>query len=210
MTEKKRAWQVPQNWVIALLLLGIAGYFAIHYLHKPKVNRLQQATAYFDALEAEERAEREHQAALQAQQQATAERLAATTAKAAAQQAQQAAAQARQQAEEANRQVAQAQQQADQAKASAQEAQQRQQQAYAQNGRQWMLQSTENCTEVDGVDYPRYFCNVICVNGNGQTQTRKRVMTWYQSGVGWIGYRDDATGSYSSQTAFYQAVCAAL
>ena len=109
MTEKKRAWQAPQNWVIALLLLGIAGYFAIHYLHKPKVNRLQQATAYFDALEAEERAEREHQAALQAQQQATAERLAATTAKAAAQQAQQAAAQARQQAEEANRQVAQAQ-----------------------------------------------------------------------------------------------------
>lgn len=203
MTEKKRAWQVPQNWVIALLLLGIAGYFAIHYLHKPKVNRLQQATAYFDALEAQERAEREHQAALQAQQQATAERLAA-------QQAQQAAAQARQQAEEANRQVAQAQQQADQAKASAQEAQQRQQQAYAQNGRQWMLQSTENCTEVDGVDYPRYFCNVICVNGNGQTQTRKSVMTWYQSGVGWIGYRDDATGSYSSQTAFYQAVCAAL
>jgi flagellar biosynthesis GTPase FlhF len=203
MTEKKRAWQVPQNWVIALLLLGIAGYFAIHYLHKPKVNRLQQATAYFDALEAQERAEREHQAALQAQQQATAERLAA-------QQAQQAAAQARQQAEEANRQVAQAQQQADQAKASAQAAQQRQQQAYAQNGRQWMLQSTENCTEVDGVDYPRYFCNVICVNGNGQTQTRKRVMTWYQSGVGWIGYRDDATGSYSSQTAFYQAVCAAL
>ena len=203
MTEKKRAWQVPQNWVIALLLLGIAGYFAIHYLHKPKVNRLQQATAYFDALEAQERAEREHQAALQAQQQATAERLAA-------QQAQQAAAQARQQAEEANRQVAQAQQQADQAKASAQAAQQRQQQAYAQNGRQWMLQSTENCTEVNGVDYPRYFCNVICVNGNGQTQTRKRVMTWYQSGLGWIGYRDDATGSYSSQTAFYQAVCAAL
>ena len=210
MTEKKRAWQVPQNWVIALLLLGIAGYFAIHYLHKPKVNRLQQATAYFDALEAQERAEREHQAALQAQQQATAERLAATTAKAAAQQAQQAAAQARQQAEEANRQVAQAQQQADQAKASAQAAQQRQQQAYAQNGRQWMLQSTENCTEDDGFDHPRYFCNVICVNGNGQTQTRKRVMTWYQSGVGWIGYRDDATGSYSSQTAFYQAVCAAL
>ena len=164
MTEKKRAWQVPQNWVIALLLLGIAGYFAIHYLHKPKVNRLQQATAYFDALEAEE----------------------------------------------ANRQVAQAQQQADQAKASAQEAQQRQQQAYAQNGRQWMLQSTENCTEADGIDHPFYYCNVICVNGNGQTQTRKSVGSWYQSGVGWIGYRGDATGSYSSQTAFYQAVCAAL
>ena len=201
MTEKKRAWQVPQNWVIALLLLGIAGYFAIHYLHKPKVNRLQQATAYFDALEAEERAEREHQAALQAQQQATAERLAA-------QQAQQAAAQARQQAEEANRQVAQAQQQADQAKASAQEAQQRQQQAYAQNGRQWMLQKTGYCSESSVGDVQYYNCEVTCVNGNGQTRSLGFQTSWYQSGVGWIGY--DATGSYSSQTAFYQAVCAAL
>ena len=210
MTEKKRAWQVPQNWVIALLLLGIAGYFAIHYLHKPKVNRLQQATAYFDALEAEERAEREHQAALQAQQQATAERLAATTAKAAAQQAQQAAAQARQQAEEANRQVAQAQQQADQAKASAQEAQQRQQQAYAQNGRQWMLQKTGFCSESSVNDVQYYNCEVTCVNDNGQTRSLGFQTSWYQSGVGWIGYRGDATGSYSSQTAFYQAVCAAL
>ena len=43
MTEKKRAWQVPQNWVIALLL-GIAGYFSIRYPHKPKMNHLLART----------------------------------------------------------------------------------------------------------------------------------------------------------------------
>ena len=207
MTEKKRAWQVPQNWVIALLL-GIAGYFAIHYLHKPKVNRLQQATAYFDALEAEERAEREHQAALQAQQQAAAERLAATTAKAAEQQAQQVAAQAKQQAEAASQQVAQALQQADQAKTSAQAAQQRQQQAYAQNGRQWMLQKTGFCSDSTVGDVQYHNCEVTCVNGNGQTRALGMETSWYQSELGWVGYK--VSGSYGTQTAFYQAVCAAL
>lgn len=47
--SKKPFWQVPQNWIIAFLVVGIAGYFAYQEFSKPKVNRLQQASAYFDA-----------------------------------------------------------------------------------------------------------------------------------------------------------------
>ncbi|KJR21273.1 hypothetical protein BOO91_14030 [Vibrio navarrensis] len=115
--SKKPFWQVPQNWIIALLVVGIAGYFAYQEFSKPKVNRLQQASAYFDALEAEERAEAEKQAALKAKQQA----------------------------EQALAQAAQAKKEAQAAQERANQAQQQKQQMYAQNSRNWQLRETQYC-----------------------------------------------------------------
>lgn len=65
----KSAWRQPQNYIIAALLLGIAGYVAYQQL-QPKASPLAQASAYFDALEAEERAAAALKQAEQAQAQA--------------------------------------------------------------------------------------------------------------------------------------------
>ena len=59
MPEKTSSFlKNPQTWIIVILLAVIAA-FAFSHFNKPKPNRLQQAAAYFDAIEAEERAEAE-------------------------------------------------------------------------------------------------------------------------------------------------------
>ncbi|ENM5742688.1 hypothetical protein V9N60_001981 [Vibrio metoecus] len=182
--SKKPFWQVPQNWIIASLVVGIAGYFAYLEFSKPKVNRLQQASAYFDALEAEERAEAEKQAALKAKQQA--------------EQALAQAAQAKKEAQAAKERANQAQQQAN-------AAEQQKQQMYAQNARNWVLRETQYCNSYSDNSIN---CDVICVNGNGQERKKSSLFAMFDSAVGWYG--SDAPRYYSSYTAYYQAVCANL
>ena len=63
MPEKTSSFlKSPQTWIIVILLAVIAA-FAFSHFNKPKPNRLQQAAAYFDAIEAEERAEAEKEKA---------------------------------------------------------------------------------------------------------------------------------------------------
>ncbi|EIA3112218.1 tetratricopeptide repeat protein [Vibrio cholerae] len=176
--SKKPFWQVPQNWIIASLVVGIAGYFAYQEFSKPKVNRLQQASAYFDALEAEERAEAEKQAALKAKQQA----------------------------EQALAQAAQAKKEAQAAQERANQAQTQKQQMYAQNARNWVLNKLDWCVDHND-EWSTKFCNVTCVNGNGDYKTKQGVWVNFVAGS-WQG--PAAPGFHASPTIYYQAVCANL
>lgn len=84
MPEKTSSFlKNPQTWIIVILLAVIAA-FAFSHFNKPKTNRLQQAAAHFDAIEAEERAEAEKEKARLAE---IAAAKAAEEAKVAAQQA---------------------------------------------------------------------------------------------------------------------------
>ncbi|HGE6027956.1 TPA: hypothetical protein ACGGS6_001018 [Vibrio cholerae] len=190
--SKKPFWQVPQNWIIALLVVGIAGYFAYQEFSKQKVNRLQQASAYFDALEAEERAEAEKQAAIKAKQQA--------------EQALAQAAQAKKEAQTAQNEAQAAKERANQAQQQANAAEQQKQQMYAQNARNWVLNKLDFCVDHND-EWSTKFCNVTCVNGNGDYKTKQGVWVNFVAGS-WQG--TDAPGFHSSPTAYYQAVCANL
>ncbi|EIY4763867.1 TPA: tetratricopeptide repeat protein [Vibrio cholerae] len=183
--SKKPFWQVPQNWIIASLVVGIAGYFAYQEFSKPKVNRLQQASAYFDALEAEERAEAEKQAALKAKQQAE---------------------QALAQAAQAKKEAQAAQERANQAQQQAKDAQQQKQQMYAQNARNWVLNKLDFCVDYND-EWSSQSCSVTCVNGNGDYKTKTVVNVSFVAGS-WQG--TDAPGFHASPTIYYQAVCANL
>ncbi|MGT8838469.1 hypothetical protein [Vibrio cholerae] len=183
--SKKPFWQVPQNWIIASLVVGIAGYFAYQEFSKPKVNRLQQASAYFDALEAEERAEAEKQAALKAKQQAE---------------------QALAQAAQAKKEAQAVQERANQAQQQAKDAQQQKQQMYAQNARNWVLNKLDWCVDHND-EWSTKFCNVTCVNGNGDYKTKQGVWVNFVAGS-WQG--PAAPGFHASPTIYYQAVCANL
>ncbi|GIA08357.1 hypothetical protein VCSRO83_3759 [Vibrio cholerae] len=160
------------------MVVGIAGYFAYQEFSKPKVNRLQQASAYFDALEAEERAEAEKQAALKAKQQA----------------------------EQALAQAAQAKKEAQAAQERANQAQTQKQQMYAQNARNWVLNKLDWCVDHND-EWSTKFCNVTCVNGNGDYKTKQGVWVNFVAGS-WQG--PAAPGFHASPTIYYQAVCANL
>ncbi len=69
MSEKTPFWKQPQNYIIAILLLGITGYIGYQQL-QPKTNKLAQASAYFDAIDAEERAEAEKKRAAEEKEKA--------------------------------------------------------------------------------------------------------------------------------------------
>ncbi|MBE3670631.1 hypothetical protein BOO25_17030 [Vibrio navarrensis] len=155
--SKKPFWQVPQNWIIASLVVGIAGYFAYQEFSKPKVNRLQQASAYFDALEAEERAEAEKQAALKAKQQA----------------------------KQALAQAAQAKKEAQAAQERANQAQQQKQQMYAQNARNWVLNKVDSCFDQNN-EFSTKWCDITCVNGNGDYESKQGVWVSFVNGS-WSG-----------------------
>ncbi|MGN5051821.1 tetratricopeptide repeat protein [Aeromonas veronii] len=190
--SKKPFWQVPQNWIIALLVVGIAGYFAYQEFSKPKVNRLQQASAYFDALEAEERAEAEKQAAIKAKQQA--------------EQALAQAAQAKKEAQTAKNEAQAAEERANQAQQKVNAAEQQKQQMYAQNARNWVLNKVDYCVDYND-EWSSQSCSVTCVNGNGDYKTKQVVNVSFVAGS-WQG--TDAPGFHPSPTAYYQAVCANL
>ncbi|HAS3607248.1 tetratricopeptide repeat protein [Vibrio cholerae] len=190
--SKKPFWQVPQNWIIALLVVGIAGYFAYQEFSKPKVNRLQQASAYFDALEAEERAEAEKQAALKAKQQA--------------EQALAQAAQAKKEAQTAQNEAQAAKERANQAQQQANAAEQQKQQMYARNARNWVLNKVDSCFDQNN-EFSTKWCDITCVNGNGDYESKQGVWVSFVNGS-WSG--SAAPGVHSSPTAYYQAVCANL
>jgi multidrug efflux pump subunit AcrA (membrane-fusion protein) len=163
---QKTAWHQPQNYIIAILLLGIAGYVSYQQL-QPKPNRLAQASLYFDALEAEERATAALQQAEQARQQAAI---------------------ARQQADTERRQREQAEQQA-----------RNQSRALASN---WTYQNHDSC----GHSFNVFSCNVLCVNGAGQS---------HRLGIVTVTRLDNGGWSYSGQilgsmVAAFQAACASL
>lgn len=69
MSEKTPFWKLPQNYIIAILLLGITGYIGYQQL-QPKTNKLAQASAYFDSIDAEERAEAEKKRAAEEKEKA--------------------------------------------------------------------------------------------------------------------------------------------
>lgn len=190
--SKKPFWQVPQNWIIAFLVVGIAGYFAYREFSKPKINRLQQASAYFDALEAEERAEAEKQAAIKAKQQA--------------EQALAQAAQAKKEAQTAKNEAQAAKERANQAQQKVNAAEQQKQQMYAQNARNWVLNKVDYCVDYND-EWSSQSCSVTCVNGNGDYKTNTVVNVSFVAGS-WQG--TDAPGFHPSPTAYYQAVCANL
>lgn len=183
-------WKQPQNYIIALLVLGIAGYIGYQQL-QPKTNKLAQASAYFDAIDAEERAEAEKERAAEEKEKARLAAIEMEKAKEEARIAQQKAKQAEQQA-----QVAKAQQQSVQ-----RQAQQQQQAAYNANASNWMVQSIRYC-----VGSPYVTCDLTCVNGNGSTRTVSAtvyyVNSWYMG--------NEANGSYRTTNEYYQAVCRSL
>lgn len=190
--SKKPFWQVPQNWIIAFLEVGIAGYFAYREFSKPKINRLQQASAYFDALEAEESAEAEKQAAIKAKQQA--------------EQALAQAAQAKKEAQTARNEAQAAKERANQAQQKVNAAEQQKQQMYAQNARNWVLNKVDYCVDYND-EWSSQSCSVTCVNGNGDYKTKTVVNVSFVAGS-WQG--TDAPGFHASPTIYYQAIYANL
>lgn len=190
MSEKTPFWKQPQNYIIAILLLGIAGYIGNQQL-QPKTNKLAQASAYFDAIDAEERAEAEKKRAAEEKEKARLAAIEMEKAKEEARIAQQKAKQAEQQA-----QLAKAQQQNIQ-----RQAQQQQQAAYNANANNWMVQTLRHCIGSSVVT-----CDLICVNGNGTTRTVSAsvyyVNNWYMG--------NEVNGTFSTTNQYYQAVCQSL
>lgn len=179
MSEKTPFWKQPQNYIIAILLLGIAGYIGFQQL-QPKTNKLAQASAYFDSLEAEERAEAEQKRAaleiekarlvLEAAEKAKEEAEAAET------KARLAAQQAREATQQAETQVAQP--------------------------NYWYFNNVTYCTDTDYV-----ICDIICSNPSyGDTKITTSI-TRYDGG-GWGGGNVD--GIFDSQQAVFQAECQRL
>lgn len=191
MSEKTPFWKQPQNYIIAILLLGIAGYIEYQQL-QPKTNKLAQATAYFDAIDAEERADAEKNRAVEEKEKARLAAIEMEKAKEEARIAQQKAKEAEQQA-----QLAKAQQQNIQ-----RQAQQQQQAAYNANASNWMMHQIKNCHRAGESTN----CELVCVNGNGITQSFWTSIT-YKSGY-YYGY--PSPGSYRTSTEYYQNACQSL
>ncbi len=179
MSDKTPFWKQPQNYIIAILLMGIAGYIGYQQL-QPKTNKLAQASAYFDAQEAEERAEAEKKrAAFELEK---------------AQLALEAAEKAKAEAEEAKTALA-----VKQLRDAIQSSTQQEQVAQPDY---WYFNNVTYCG--DG-DY--FICEVICSNPSRGDTTKAIWITRYESG-GWGGGNVD--GIFDSQQAVFQAECQRL
>jgi predicted membrane-bound mannosyltransferase len=148
-------WKSPQTWIIVILLAVIAA-FAFAHFNKPKANRLQQASAYFDALDAEDRAKAEQEKARVAKEQA---------------------AKAEEEAKAARVQAAKAEAQA---KASRQREVQQTQVQSTNNSDSWHYSDHRSwCTGTS------FYCPVTCSNGRGGTREITVHVDLMESGGGW-------------------------
>lgn len=169
MSEKTPFWKQPQNYIIAILLLGIGGYIGYQQL-QPKTNKLAQASAYFDAIDAEERAEAEKKRAAEEKEKA---RLAAIEME-----------RAKEEARIAQQKVKAAEERARQERAS-QAA--RDAVAYMNNQQQQQSPSLYSYTNTEGCssDNRLTSCYVICRDQYGSTKRVYMSANFYPSTSEW-------------------------
>lgn len=186
MSEKTPFWKQPQNYIIAILLLGIAGYIGYQQL-QPKTNKLAQASAYFDAIDAEERSEAEKKRAAEEKEKA---RLAAI------------------EMEKAKEEVRIAQQKAriaeEEKQAIKKQAKERQQATNNSSAKLWTLENIGYCTPLNS---GTTFCDVTCVNGLGQKLNVSGLLLNYTEHWGWYN-QQQVSGYHKTRLSFFQAYCA--
>lgn len=150
-----------QTLIIVVLLIAVAVLAYLQFVPKQgNSQRLQQASAMFDSLEAQERAEA------------------------------------------ANRDAEHARNRARKAEQEVEAVRQQARSYEAASASDWRYQNHNSCNTSGDV----YTCNIICVNGQGQTRSFINGTTRLSGGGGWSG--PAPINVYGSPTAVFQAYCA--